>query len=125
MPGGGRRRRTRGRRGRSGGSIRLLEPVLLLLLHSGSRHGYGLLDQLDEFGLGDLNPSVIYRTLREMDEQGWVRSVWEGEETQGPPRRIYELTKRGSEMLALWVKDLEEAKFHIEGLLDLYRRDLE
>jgi len=60
-----------------------------------------------------------------MDEQGWVRSVWEGEETQGPPRRIYELTKSGSEMLSLWVKDLEEAKFHIEGLVDKYRRNLE
>ena len=125
MSGGGRRRRTRGRRGRSGGSIRLLEPVLLLLLHSSPRHGYGLLDRLDEFGLGDLNPSVVYRTLREMDEQGWVRSVWDGEETQGPPRRVYELTKRGNEMLALWVKDLEETKFHINGLVDKYRRNLE
>jgi len=96
--------------------------VLLLLLHAGASHGYALLDQLDEFGLVDLNPSVVYRALREMDEQGWVRSVWEGEETQGPPRRVYELTKCGNEMLALWVKDLEEVKDQIDGLIDTYRR---
>ena len=123
MPGGVQKRRgVRRRRGYSGRSIRLLEPVLLLLLHAGASHGYVLLDQLDEFGLGDLNPSVVYRALREMDEQGWVRSVWEGEETQGPPRRVYELTKRGNEMLALCVKDLEEVKDQIEGLIDTYRR---
>jgi len=126
VPGGGqRRRRARRRRGRSGQSIRLLEPVLLYLLHTGASHGYGLLDPLDEFGLGDLNPSVVYRALREMEEQGWVRSVWEGEETQGPPRRNYELTQHGDDVLALWVKDLQEVKDQIGGLINSYRGRLE
>jgi len=119
--GGQRRRRARRGRGRTGQSIRLLEPVLLFLLHSGASHGYSLLDKLDKFGLGNLNPSVVYRALREMEEQGWVRSVWEGEETQGPPRRVYELTPHGEEMLALWVKDLQEVQDQISGLIDNYK----
>jgi len=119
--GGGRRRRARRRRGRSGQSIRMLEPVLLHLVHAGASHGYGLLNQLDEFGLGGLNPSVVYRALRRMEEQGWVRSEWEAEDTQGPPRRIYELTKSGNEMLTLWVEDLEEVKDQISGLIESYR----
>jgi DNA-binding PadR family transcriptional regulator len=119
--GGQRRRRTRRGRGRTGQSIRLLEPVILYLLHLGPSHGYSLLDKIDEFGLGGLNPSVVYRALREMEEQGWVRSVWDGEETQGPPRRVYELTKHGDEMLALWVKDLQEVQDQISGLINTYR----
>ncbi|HEY47045.1 MAG TPA: hypothetical protein G4O14_09715 [Anaerolineae bacterium] len=61
-------------RGRSGGSIRVLETVLLFFLDSSSCHGYGFLGPLNEFGLGDRNPSGVYQTIREMDEQGWVRS---------------------------------------------------
>jgi hypothetical protein len=60
-----------------------------------------------------------------MEEQGWVRSVWEGEQTQGPPRRIYELTKHGDEVLALWVKDLQEVQEQISGLVNTYRGRLE
>jgi DNA-binding PadR family transcriptional regulator len=119
---GGRHRRQRGRSRRS---IRLLEPALLFLLHSGPNHGYSLLDRLNEFGLENLNPSVVYRALREMEAQGWVQSKWEGEETQGPPRRIYELTIHGVEMLTVWAKDLEESRGRIDRLLQTYKRDLD
>lgn len=63
-----------GQRGRSGGSVGVLETALLILLDSCSCHGYGLLDPLNKFGPGDPNPNRIYQTLREMDEQGWVGS---------------------------------------------------
>ena len=118
------RGRARRQRGRSESSIRLMEPVLLLLLHSGPSHGYSLLDRLDEYGLGNLNPSMVYRALREMESRGWVHSIWEGEKTQGPPRRIYELTEHGIEMLALWVIDLGEARDRINHLLNAYRRSI-
>ena len=61
------RGRGRGGKGRGRGrrAVRMLEPALLLLLHHGPAHGYTFLDQLEEFGLGDLNPSVVYRALRE------------------------------------------------------------
>lgn len=116
------RGRARRQRGRSGSSIRLMEPVLLLLLYSGPSHGYNLLDRLDEFGLGNVNPSMVYRALREMESRGWVHSVWEGEKTQGPPRRIYELTEHGIKMLTLWANDLEEARDRINLLLHAYGR---
>lgn len=101
-----------------------MEPVLLLLLHSNPSHGYKLLDRLDEFGLGNLNPSMVYRTLRDMEGRGWIHSIWEGEKTQGPPRRIYELTEDGINMLTLWANDLEEARDRINLLLNAYRRSI-
>jgi hypothetical protein len=71
------RGRGRGRgRGRYRRVARMLEPALLLLLHHGPAHGYTLMERLGEFGLEGLNPSVVYRVLRDMESRGWVSSTW-------------------------------------------------
>jgi DNA-binding PadR family transcriptional regulator len=105
--------------------VRFLEPTLLLLLHHGPAHGYTLLERLGEFGLGGLNPSVVYRALRDMEGRGWVTSFWDDEQTQGPPRRVYRLTALGNEALALWTQDLEETRRLIDRLLSAYHRHME
>jgi len=120
MRGQGRRKRRRGRR-----AARMLEPALLLLLHHGSAHGYTLLDRLSEFGLGDVNHSVIYRVLRNMEEKEWVTSTWEEEQTKGPPRRVYSLTALGDEMLNRWTQDLQETRGMIGQILDAYSQHME
>lgn len=101
-----------------------LQPCLLLMLRRGDAHGYALLNGLDEFGLSpeNLDPSIIYRTLREMETSGWVSS-YEGEESLGPQRRVYRLTQEGQRHLAIWMEDLERAKREIELLIDRYRQD--
>ena len=121
------RRRGQGRGGRGRGRrvVRMLEPVLLLLLHYGPAHGYTFLERLREFGLGDLNPSVVYRALRDMEEKGWVISTWDGEQTQGPPRRVYRLTALGDEVLGRHTQELQEARGMIDRLLGAYSRHME
>jgi len=103
----------------------MLEPALLLLLHHGPAHGYTFLEQLGDFGLEDLDPSVVYRTLRDMEERSWVTSTWDDEQTQGPPRRVYCLTALGDEMLALCAQDLMESRKKIDYFLGVYRRHME
>ncbi len=121
MPGPGRGQRGGGwGRGLGHGLRRFLEPVLLMKLHLGAAHGYSLREGLEEFGMQQLDPSVIYRALRDMEDQGWMTSTWDEEKTQGPPRRIYRMTDRGNEVLELWVKELERSKTRIERLLDAY-----
>ena len=125
MRGGGQGRGRGWGRGRGGGGRglrRFLQPVLLLRLHQGEAHGYSLLDSLDEFGLGGLDPSVIYRILRDMEDEGWVSSTWDEEQTQGPPRRIYRLNKEGREVLDLWAVELGQSKSRIERFLKVYRQ---
>jgi PadR family transcriptional regulator PadR len=111
-------------RGRGRRAVRMLEPALLLLLHQGEAHGYMFLEQLEEFGLSGLNPSVVYRSLRDMEERGWVGSTWDEEETQGPPRRVYHITAEGDEALRLWSRELKEARARIDHLLSLYDRHM-
>jgi PadR family transcriptional regulator PadR len=116
----------RGRgRGRGRRAVRMLEPVLLLLLHQGSAHGYTFLEKLGEFGLEGLNPSVVYRALRDMEDRDWVTSTWDDEQTQGPPRRVYSITAQGDEVLASWAQDLEESRRRIDYLLEVYHRHME
>jgi len=91
-----------------------------LLLHQGLSHGYALLDRLQEFGLGHVDPSAVYRALRDMEDREWVTSTWDDEKTQGPPRRVYELTDQGDEALARWITDLDQTRTHISHVLESY-----
>jgi PadR family transcriptional regulator, regulatory protein PadR len=118
------RGRGRGRRGRGHRALHMLRPALLLLLHYGPAHGYTLLEQLEEFGLEDLNSSKVYRMLRDMEEQGWVVSTWDEEQTQGPPRRVYSLTALGDESLSWHTQELQEARGMIDHLLGAYNRHM-
>ena len=120
---GERRRRRRSRRAtyprRTKGFI---QPSLLLLLRGGEGHGYALMEGLKRLGLADdsLNPSVVYRGLREMDGWGWVTSRWDTEGS-GPSRRVYVITPEGEEFLESWVRDLQEMKGTMEQFLEIHR----
>jgi len=115
-------RQTRRRRHACQSAVRILEPALLMLLHSGPAHGYTLLEQLKRFDLGDLDPSVVYRALRGMEHKGWVTSVWSQEQTHGPPRRVYQLTDLGDERLNCCAQDLQNALIVINNLLNAYEQ---
>jgi PadR family transcriptional regulator PadR len=120
MRGKGQRRRRRGRR-----TAGMRESALLLLLHREPAHGYTLLERLQEFGLGGIAPSVIYRALRDMEARGWVASTWDEEQTQGPPRRIYRITALGDEVLAAQVGELDETRKMLDHLVGAYHVHME
>lgn len=121
-----RRRRGKGGRGQfSGGAIRrFMEPVLLLLLHQGANHGYELVNALESFGLGDVAPGPVYRTLRELEAAGLVQSEWDTESSGGPARRVYCLTEAGHHHLADWVENLRETDSVLHHFLNVYNRHM-
>jgi PadR family transcriptional regulator PadR len=98
-------------------TISMLEPALLILLKEQPRHGYTLLSDLETLGMNTLHPSVVYRTLREMEGLEWIQSDWETDQTQGPPRRTYRLTVQGEEALQNWRHELEKIQNLISDLL--------
>jgi PadR family transcriptional regulator PadR len=99
-------------------AVRFLEPALLLLLHQGPAHGY-------TFDLRDMDPSAIYRVLREMEENGWVSSSWQAEDAQGPPRRVYRLSATGDNMLSSWARELRETRQVIDHILGRYSQHMD
>ena len=120
----GRRRRGRGGRGQfAGGAIRrFMEPVLLLLLYQDASHGYDLVSSLEPFGLGDVAPGPVYRTLRGLETAGLVESEWDTESSAGPARRVYRLTEAGRRYLVDWVEELRETDSALHHFLAAYDR---
>lgn len=100
---------------------RFLEVCLLLLLYDEIGYGYGLVEQLASFGFSedDLNVSTLYRTLRKMEHEGLVTSLWE-EGGQGPKRRVYEITRNGKNELDQWIRILKVRKSRIESIIIKY-----
>ena len=114
-------------RGRGGGAcpqpIRgFIQPALLLLLHMQPTHGYGLMEGLRGIGFHNypVDSSVVYRTLRQLEETGMVNSDWDTEITAGPPRRVYRLTEAGHQYLGDWVADLRATDSVLHSFLDAY-----
>ena len=122
MRGKGRRQRRRGQYLRVSS---FLVPTLGLLLHRRPSHGYTLHERLAEFGMGSLDPGVVYRALRDMEARGWVASMWDAEQAQGPPRRVYRLTARGAQVLSASMQDLRGARSQIDTLVDAYQRHMQ
>jgi PadR family transcriptional regulator PadR len=98
--------------------VRLVEPALLAFLNKGSLHGYGLLEKLESIGLSSINPSVIYRILRDYEDLGLVISDWDNEKTQGPPRRVYTITEDGKSALERAESALHETVERINLILE-------
>lgn len=72
--------------------------AILLALAEAPRHGYGLMQALqqDTSERWLLGPATLYRTLKEMERLGLIASA-EGPDgaSGGPPRRYYRLTAHG------------------------------
>lgn len=92
-----------------GNIYRFIEPVLLLMLKERKKsYGYDLSAGLADFALTDaeIERAALYRTLRRLEENGYVTSAWDAEHA-GPARRFYSLTRAGHEHLREWGEVLE------------------
>ena len=98
---------------------RFLRPCVLLLLREQASHGYELLDRLAAFGFTRSDPGGLYRTLRTLEDEGLVKSAWESS-SEGPDRRIYQLTRAGTEELHRWAGALDGARQTLDVFLARY-----
>lgn len=100
---------------------RFLEACLLVILYDKVGYGYGFIENLAFFGFSqdELNTSTLYRTLRKMEKENLVTSMWE-KGGPGPKRRVYEITENGKNELDQWIKILKKRKARIEKLIGRY-----
>jgi len=83
----------------------------------GEGHGAALIARLDDLCLAPdgVDVGMAYRTLREFEAEGLVRSTWVTDE--GPARRTYRLTDEGREALDEWISVMHERARLIEAFL--------
>lgn len=93
------------RRSGPGKPERYIQPSILLALSERQSHGYELIKTIQEFGFiqGQAPPGMVYRHLRQLEEEGLVSSTWNTQEG-GPAKRIYRTTFEGEEVLRAWVE---------------------
>ena len=96
------------------------------MLRSGEAHGYALLPELERFGfdMHRLDPSVVYRILRQMEDASWVNSQW-SEDSQGPRRRVYTITEAGEQRLVELMEELRATRDQIDDLVERFERKTE
>ena len=111
------------RRPGGGKAERYVQPSILLGLNLKPSYGYELIHSIQEFGFveGQAPPGMIYRHLRQLEEDGLVHSEWETEGT-GPAKRMYRLTPEGEEVLAIWIVYMERQVENLQSFIRRYHR---
>ena len=96
-----------------------LVPVILLALREWNSYGYELMERAAAFGFEAMNPGTLYRTLRQMEKEGVVKSSWETSKG-GPARRMYSITDAGEAYLDFWAEALEQYRRNMDAFFRLY-----
>ncbi len=97
----------------------VLAPFVLLAVSMQRAHGYVIEDYLRALGVFGITMSTLYRTLRQMEKDGFLESTWEPGPT-GPARRVYSITDAGHTWLDSSVVMLDAYRQTIDRFLDLY-----
>ncbi|WP_428153566.1 helix-turn-helix transcriptional regulator [Desulfococcus sp.] len=84
-------------------------------------YGYELIQKISVFGFieGQVAPGMIYRHLRELEENGLVFSEWETDGA-GPAKRVYQLTSEGVEILSFWIDYMKNQAQKLLRFVEMY-----
>ena len=96
-----------------------LQPQLLMSLLKKPAHGYELMERLAGQGSAAVDPGLLYRTLRQLEEEGLVRSAWNTDGV-GPARRLYEATREGEDYLRAWTVNIRHIRDQMDQFLAEY-----
>ena len=100
-----------------------LTPVALVILREESSYGYELMERLEEFGFAEINPGTLYKTLRQMENEGLCESEWETSHSSngGPARRMYSITDEGEAYLDAWADACKQYQQVMDEFSRVYR----
>ena len=106
----------------SGRQERYVQASILLGLVSAPSYGYELITNMQHYGFleGSAPPGMIYRHLRQMEEDNLVRSEWETPET-GAAKRTYTITEEGREVLELWIEFMQARADKLTQFIHMYK----
>ena len=99
--------------------------LLLRILYEKPTYGYQLIEVLEEKSCGchRLETGSIYTLLRRMEHRGLLESEWKHTETSGPDRRIYKVTKMGTEALRAGLESIARRKAMMDDLAEFYEKN--
>ena len=104
-------------------SERYIQASILMALKDKPSYDYELIQVICQFGFveGQAPPGMIYRHLRDLEENGLVASEWETDGT-GPAKRVYQLTGEGSGVLDFWIAYMKKQAEKLLNFVERYER---
>ena len=102
-------------------SERYIQPSILMALKNTPSYGYELIQVICQFGFveGQAPPGMIYRHLRDLEENGLVVSQWETD-GGGPAKRVYQLTGEGNQVLDYWITYMQKQAQKLLSFVEHY-----
>lgn len=104
----------------------LLQLLILKFIYDNPSYGYDLIKKIG--GISNdtmiIKSGTMYTTLRRMEKNGFIRSVWR-ESNLGPSKRLYELTPTGKKYLTKMLHNISSRIFIVQELLNFYRKELD
>ena len=93
---------------------------ILLFLAKGDLYGAAILTTLQkELPCYHTDSAVIYRSLKELEEDDAVSSYWETD-TSGPAKKWYKITKKGKDLLIDFKEDIEMRKKNLDYFIESF-----
>jgi DNA-binding PadR family transcriptional regulator len=82
---------------------------ILLSLQSEPKHGYAIAKDVQVLSKGrvTLSVSTLYTTLKRLLDDGWIRLLDEVNRGPGKPRKVYEITNKGGNVLVAEIQRLD------------------
>lgn len=94
---------------------------LLLFLTEGDNYGGKLLQKCEEeLPINPIDSSILYRTLKKLEEEGSVESYLDASE-RDKPIRMYKITDVGKKRLEEFKIDIEEKIKNLSFFLERYK----
>ncbi|MCD6080967.1 MAG: helix-turn-helix transcriptional regulator [Candidatus Omnitrophica bacterium] len=100
---------------------RFIQPSILLFLSREPSYGYELIEKLKSLGFHEesIDVGAVYRTLRRLEKEGFVKSSWQIKERR--KKRVYKITPNGRVLLRIWVERIKERKEALEKFIKFYQ----
>jgi DNA-binding PadR family transcriptional regulator len=96
-----------------------LYPAVLLLLAEEPRHGYALVDALNDLGLGRMDRPGVYRALADLESDDLVR-VHDEPPIAGGMRHVHSITAKGMQVLESWMSVVSQERTCLDLVLQRY-----
>jgi PadR family transcriptional regulator, regulatory protein PadR len=93
-----------------------LELCVLALIDSKPRYGYDLVTALEQWKPLAAKEGTVYPLLRRLQREGKVEGSWQ-ESVAGPPRKYYQLTPNGRDLLGRMAADWVELNEAVQQTL--------
>jgi len=92
--------------------------VLIVIQQKQSSYGLEVLQTLEESGLA-INEGTLYPLLNRMFKNNWLSSEWITPSEGGHPRRHYQLSEEGLELLPQMLETFQQNQQSLDQLKEL------